>query len=224
MESVFYGNDDEQFFDVYVNDDKSDKWLILVHGGYWRQKHTKENVNTLFEKFNTEGFNVVTVEYRRGKNKWPIPNDDVQAAIAKFKQSKYYHDNQEITLIGHSVGGQLALLNEANVDRVVALAPVTDVPFTYDYELGENAAKAYFGDDKALMKEASPIEKANLSATTLIIHGKNDDRVVVDNTFDFVRKFASANLDLFVFNDLPHMECVNPEHPVFSYLFEWVNK
>lgn len=224
MARVFYGNEDEQFFDTYANDDASDKWLLFVHGGYWRQRHAKENIEALFEKFNSAGFNVATIEYRRGEHKWPIPNEDVHTAIAKFKQSKYYHENQKIILIGHSVGGQLALLNEAEVDRVVALAPVTDVPFTYDKGLGDNAAKEYFGDDKSLMALASPIEKTSLSATTLIIHGTNDDKVLIDNAYDFANKFAHANLDLFIFNDLPHMECVNPNHPVFPYLYEWVSE
>jgi dipeptidyl aminopeptidase/acylaminoacyl peptidase len=224
MERVFYGNDEEQFFDVSVNDDSSNKWIILIHGGYWRQKHSKENVNALFEKLSTEGFNVLTIEYRRGEHGWPIPNEDVHAAITKFKQTNFYDGKQELILIGHSVGGQLTLLNEAEVDRVVALAPVTDVPFTYDKELGQNAAKEYFGDDKALMQQASPIEKSNLTAPTLIVHGNNDDRVLVENTYDFACKFKSANLDLFIFNDLPHMECVNPTHPVFPYLMEWIRE
>lgn len=223
MERVYYGDAEEQFFEVCANDDKSDKWLILVHGGYWRQKHSKENIKDLFEKLDSKGFNVVTIEYRRGKHGWPTPNEDVSAALTKFKQSDFYKGNQEIILIGHSVGGQLALLNEAAVDRVIALAPVTDVPFTYDKELGQNAAKEYFGDDKALMLQASPIEKSNLTAHTLIVHGNNDDRVLVENTYYFARKFEHANIDLFIFNDLPHMECVNPAHPVFPYLIEWIS-
>lgn len=222
MERVYYGDAEEQFFEVCPNDDKSDKWLILVHGGYWRQKHSKENIKDLFEKLDSKGFNVVTIEYRRGEHGWPTPNEDVSGALTKFKQSDFYKGNQEIILIGHSVGGQLALLNEAAVDRVIALAPVTDVPFTYDKELGQNAAKEYFGDDKALMLQASPIEKSSLSASTLIVHGKNDDRVLIQNTLDFARKFELANIDLFIFNDLPHMECVNPAHPVFPYLIEWI--
>jgi acetyl esterase/lipase len=148
MERVYYGDAEEQFFEVCAHDDKSDKWLILVHGGYWRQKHSKENIKDLFEKLDSKGFNVVTIEYRRGEHGWPTPNEDVSAALTKFKQSDFYKGNQEIILIGHSVGGQLALLNEAAVDRVIALAPVTDVPFTYDEGLGQNAAKVYFGDDK----------------------------------------------------------------------------
>ena len=223
MERVYYGNAEEQFFEVCANDDKSDKWLILVHGGYWRQKHSKENIKDFFEKLDSKGFNVVTIEYRRGEHGWPTPNEDVSGALTKFKQSDFYRGNQEIILIGHSVGGQLALLNEAAVDRVIALAPVTDVPFTYDKELGQNAAKEYFGDDKALMLQASPIEKSSLSASTLIVHGKNDDRVLIQNTLDFARKFEHANIDLFIFNDLPHMECVNPEHPVFPHLIEWIS-
>lgn len=223
MERVYYGDAEEQFFEVCANDDKSDKWLILVHGGYWRQKHSKENIKDLFEKLDSKGFNVVTIEYRRGEHGWPTPNEDVSGALTKFKQSDFYKGNQEIILIGHSVGGQLALLNEAAVDRVIALAPVTDVPFTYDEGLGQNAAKEYYGDDKALMLQASPIEKSNLTVPTLIVHGNNDDRVLVENTLDFAHKFEHANIDLFIFNDLPHMECVNPEHPVFPYLIEWIS-
>ena len=64
MERVYYGDAEEQFFEVCANDDKSDKWLILVHGGYWRQKHSKENIKDLFEKLDSKGFNVVTIEYR----------------------------------------------------------------------------------------------------------------------------------------------------------------
>lgn len=33
MERVFYGNEEEQFFEVSVNDETSNKWLILIHGG-----------------------------------------------------------------------------------------------------------------------------------------------------------------------------------------------
>ncbi|UDV06558.1 S9 family peptidase [Staphylococcus pseudintermedius] len=65
-----------------------------------------------------------------------------RAAIQHFKTSTY--QPRQLVGIGHSVGGQLVLLNAKLFDQIVALAPVTDVLYTLHQHLGQDAADRIF--------------------------------------------------------------------------------
>lgn len=91
VKQISYGAHEDQHYDVYDNEQKtSQAWIVLIHGGYWRQKYSKAMMDLMIDTLIEAGYAVVNVEYRRGTaHPWPIPSDDVAAAIQHFKTSTY---------------------------------------------------------------------------------------------------------------------------------------
>lgn len=227
MEELYYGDHEEQLIDIYPAPDTiaehDDKWLVLIHGGYWRQKYDRSLNDKLIEMLTREGYNVANVEYRRGEHAWPIPEEDTKKALQAFKSSRYV-DNQEIILIGHSVGGQLVLNNADEADRVIAMAPVTDVPYTKEQGLGRNAVEEYFGDiTEAALEAASPMSRLPLKTKTLIIQGFNDSGVKVESTLAYVSQNEENTIDLYAFAHLGHMQCLEPKGRHIDLMLEWID-
>ena len=135
--------------------------VLVVHGGYWQAPYTLDLMRPIAADLAARGWAVANIEYRRdAEGRWPVPEDDVREGIAAVLASAWARriDGPRVSL-GHSVGGQLALLTAEAVDAVVALAPVTDVPRVWREGLGQDAARRYFG--------ASP-EEAPCRATPTI--------------------------------------------------------
>lgn len=228
MKELYYGDHEEQLIDIYEAPDAlaehDDKWLVLIHGGYWRQKYDRSLYDSFVEMLTREGYNVANVEYRRGEHRWPTPEEDVKKALEAFKSSEFVKDNQEIILIGHSVGGQLVLNNADEADRIVALAPVTDVPYTKEHGLGENAVIEYFGDvTDAALEAASPMSRLPLKTKTLIIQGFNDSGVKAASTLAYVSQNDTHNIDLYAFGHLGHMQCLEPKGRHIDLMLEWID-
>ncbi|MGX7349757.1 alpha/beta hydrolase family protein [Dolosicoccus paucivorans] len=226
MEIIHYGQHEDQFIEVHVPSkvNSPNQWLVLVHGGYWRDKYNLSLSDPLIELLLNKGFKVVNIEYRRGHHPWPIPEEDVKKAIQFFKDSTFFK-GEEIILIGHSVGGQLALNNASQAERIIALAPVTDVLYTKEHHLGNEAVKDYFGDaPDSLLKEASPLSRLPLKTKTLMIHGFNDEQVKIETTFKYIEKNNKNNIDLYAYAVFPHMDCIDPEGKHIDVMINWIKK
>lgn len=226
MEILLYGQHKDQFSEVHIPSkvNNSSQWLVLVHGGYWREKYNLSLSNPLIELLLDQGFKVVNIEYRRGSHSWPIPEEDVKNAIQNFKDSHFFKD-EEIILIGHSVGGQLVLNNASQADRIIALAPVTDVIYTKEHHLGNEATKDYFGDaSDSFLEEASPLFRLPLRTKTLIIHGFNDEQVKMETTFKYIEKNSKNTIDLYTYADFPHMDCIDPKSKHIDMMLNWIKK
>eukprot|EP01031_Cornospumella_fuschlensis_P027236 gene27236-32905_t len=94
-ETVLYGEHEEQFFYLHkpqLSTTKSLPVVVLVHGGYWKQKYNLNNslIDGLVGFFLQEGFAVVHAEYRRGNQRdggaggWPETNDDIYAILVSL--------------------------------------------------------------------------------------------------------------------------------------------
>eukprot|EP01031_Cornospumella_fuschlensis_P028158 gene28158-34000_t len=133
-ETVLYGEHEEQFFYLHKPQQSATKSLpvvVLVHGGYWKQKYNLNNslIDGLVGFFLQEGFAVVHAEYRRGNQQdggaggWPETNDDIYAILV----SLYYLapqrnlDIERVMILGHSAGGTLALwpCTSGAIERVI---------------------------------------------------------------------------------------------------------
>lgn len=225
VEQLQYGSHSDQHIDVYPHEsNKSDHWIVLVHGGYWRSRFDKQIMNPYIDALVNEGYSVVNVEYRRGpENAWPIPNEDVASAIETFKNSDYRP--KQLIGIGHSVGGQLVLLNHHLFDHIVALAPVTDVLYTLHHHLGQDAAAEYFKDASThVLKDASPLMQTPVEPDTLIIHGYNDTSVHIDTTLSYVQENYKHDMfiTLYALPYLDHLDCINPEAVHHEMLLNWL--
>jgi acetyl esterase/lipase len=203
---------------------------VLVHGGYWRERLTAELMNPLADDLSRRGWATVNVEYRRGPRAvWPTPLDDVRAACtvaAEWAQAEAIYG--PMIGIGHSVGGQLALLAGAPLDGVVALAPVTNAVLTHAHGLGEGAAQEYFRATPEQAPEryadASPIARLPVGRPTLIAHGGDDDRVPVQHSLDYLRASLEAG-DAISGEFLPrlsHLEAIDPRAEHWPAVLSWM--
>lgn len=219
---------------------------VLVHGGYWRAHLTASLMDPLATAVREAGWHVANVEYRRGPEAvWPAPLDDVREAchaVASWWESQA-DGVGPIVVIGHSVGGQLALLTaaaatataaaasasgSAGVDAVVALAPITDAPRTFDEGLGEDAAAEYFGGAPAEFREryddASPIRRLPIGRPTLLVHGADDERVPLEHSIAFARaaRQAGDQLDLDAPHRLGHLDIIGPANACWARILKWM--
>ena len=226
LEQLGYGDRPDQHLEL-VRADAPVGLAVLVHGGYWREAFTLDLMRGLAQSLAAAGWDVVNVEYRRGPQAvWPAPLDDVVAACALARSLRR---TGPLVVVGHSVGGQLALLAGARADAVVALAPVTDAARTHREGLGDDAAAEYFRcgpeDAPALFRSASPV--ALLAADmprTLVVHGSDDDRVPVRHTVDYAAAAwdAGCPLDLVLPGRLGHREAINPTAACWPQIHAWL--
>ncbi|MBJ8261002.1 hypothetical protein JGZ26_07780 [Staphylococcus pseudintermedius] len=66
MESFKYGDKLDQFVDIYKYFDNQ-PIILIIHGGYWKQKYTKTLNDSMINFFLDKKINVLSIEYRRGQ-------------------------------------------------------------------------------------------------------------------------------------------------------------
>jgi len=205
--------------------------VVLVHGGYWRAKSDRSLMSDLAADLLSRGWSVCNVEYRRTSNGggWPQTGNDVRAGFETARIfAREQGDNFPLIAIGHSVGGQLALLGADLLDAVVALAPVTDVARTEREGLGEGAAVEFMGtlssEDPAAYRQASPIRQLPANVPVLVVHGDNDSRVPLEHSQDYVRaaRELGGDVELDVVRGLSHLEAIDPQSGHWQEVLRWI--
>ena len=102
---------------------------MVIHGGFWRAKYGKNVSKAVSADLARRGRAAWNIEYRRiGRRQgggWPATFDDVAAAIDKLAElGDPRLDLGDVSVVGHSAGGQLALWAGARRDSRVALRRV----------------------------------------------------------------------------------------------------
>lgn len=225
-----YGKHPDQHFTLGRQDDGNvGGTIVLVHGGYWRQRIDASVMDPMMKSILASGLDVANVEYRRGpEHPWPVPSDDVASAIRSVRKTQLLDGRcGPIILIGHSVGGQLSLLNADRADAVVALAPVTDVVRIYDESLGDLAAKEYFEtspvESAAVYSKASPAMAESPRVPLLLVHGEEDDRVPPEHTRCYIWSLDkhTQHTELFV-PGLDHFGIIDPSAEHWDAVTIWM--
>jgi len=205
---------------------------VLVHGGYWRARYDASLMLPLAADLAAHGWAVANVEYRSKGNGggWPATLEDVQAAIGAVAATPWRAGRGGLLVgIGHSVGGQLALLAAPGLDAVVALAPVTDAVRTWREGLGENAAAEFFGCSPGQAPDAydaaSPVRQLPLGVPALLVHGAVDQRVPAEHSLDFVAaaRGAGDRVDFDSPHGLDHLAAIDPATSSWARVRQWLD-
>ena len=184
--TVPYGPDPSQFIEAQVPQEITHGVAVLIHGGWWRSRHDLRLMDALAGDLVSEGWSVWNMEFRRTEGTgggWPATLDDVTRALSVVERVP----GKPTVSIGHSAGGQLALMSDRPVDAVVALAPITDLARCREEGLGEGATDLFMGDATPLAyKLGSPIHSTRAGPKVLVVHGTDDQRVPIQHSRDYV--------------------------------------
>lgn len=225
-----YGSDDDQRIEFSHPGGQARGTVVLIHGGYWRAPFTAALMHPLVPEFTARGWVVANIEYRRGQAGWAAMRADLDAALAAVRSSATTSPDARLAIVGHSVGGQLALLGGAEGDAVVALAPVTDIVRGYREGIGDGAVAEFFGAGPDAIPEtyadASPRAQLPPGGEVLIVHGSDDARVPVSHSRDYFEaaQAAGADVRLLELPELSHLADIAPDSPHWPRVHEWLDQ
>jgi pimeloyl-ACP methyl ester carboxylesterase len=172
------------------------------------------------------GHTVWNLEFRRlgDGGGYPPTLEDVAAGIDHLAGLDV--DTEGVVAIGHSAGGHLAAwaaTREATavaITDVVAQAGVLDLRLGWELRLSDGVVACFLGELSAeRFAAASPRERLPLGARTLLTHGAADDIVPLRMSREFQQ---ASGADLHVDPRAGHMEHLDPAHPLWQAVLEWL--
>lgn len=207
------------------NMDQSKKYpvIVYVYGGSHAQLVTNEWLGgaTLFEYYMAQqGFIMFTLDNRgsegRGMEFENVTHRQLgqnemadQMKGIEYLKSLAYVDANKMGVFGWSFGGFMTIslmLNHSDVFKVaVAGGPVCDWKY-YEVMYGERYMDTP-QDNKEGYDKSSVINKADqLKGKLLVIHGAQDDVVVMQNSLEFINACIKKNkpVDYFLYPDHKH--------------------
>ena len=193
--------------------------VVVLHGGSWMKRYGKLTTAFISADLASRGFRSVNAEYRRVGigGGYPETLDDA-VAIARWATER----SDDVTLLGHSAGGQLALYAASHVPvrRVVAMAAPCDLvtgfgPSVRDFLGGtpDEVPERY--------AQASPLALAPIGVPTLLVHGENDATVSVRHSIRYAQA-AGEEAELRVLPDAVHRAFVDPRTPAWEAAASWL--
>ncbi|MDA2805507.1 alpha/beta hydrolase family protein [Nocardiopsis suaedae] len=208
---------------------------VLLHGGFWRDRHGMELMEPIAEDLVRAGWQVWNVEYRRtgaDGGGWPQTLDDVRAALVLLSEELSEHPEGaapgKVVAVGHSAGGHLALLAAPGspLRGVVGLAPVTDMVDTAERGLGEGAVDAFLGEEAphSAFHESSPLRQVPVGVPQLIVHGDQDQRVPIEQSRTYVQeaRLAGDEVDFEEVSGADHFVMIDPSHRAWAAARAWM--
>lgn len=225
-----YGDHPDQVVELRAPDAAPLGVAVLVHGGYWREAHDRSLMVPLAGDLVRRGWAVANLEYRRGPGSLPAMLDDSREAVAAALQAVRDRGwgGPPVVAVGHSVGGQLALLTADLVDTVVALAPVTDLVRTRAEGLGDDAVRELMAQSPQeapdLYAVGSPTARLPLGRPLLVVHGSADTRVPLAHSQAFVERARQAGdrVELQVLDSVDHLALIDPAQPWWPRVVDWM--
>jgi len=248
LRTTRYGPLPDQEGDLYLPDQPNPPVVCLLHGGFWRLPHGRDQMTAVAEDLAGRGLAVWNLEYRRlgsSAGGWPGTFDDALAGVdwlARLAAEGVDLDLARVTLCGHSAGGHLALWVAAHrahapaggrapgvrVSAVVGQAPVADLARAFEMGVGGGAVGELLGGTPTEQPErygaASPQALLPLNLPQLILHGTADDVVPIEIARDYARaaRAAGDTVDLLELPGGGHMDSLDPASPAHTALRGWL--
>jgi acetyl esterase/lipase len=195
--------------------------IVLVHGGSWQARYGKIVMRGVAGDLARRGWATWNIEYRRVGNGggWPSTFEDVAAAIDYLPRVDANLQLDNVTLLGHSAGGHLALWAASRgrlqagapgalgdrpaveVARIISQAGVVDLAGAYVRWRG-GAVRALMGASPEERPDrysvGDPMELLPPGVPVVLIHGLEDETVSVELSRNYARaaRAAGAQVEL----------------------------
>lgn len=246
--TIRYGPADAQEGDLYLPERSDGPVVCLLHGGFWRMPHGRDQMAAVAVDLVRRGYAVWNLGYRRigvPGGGWRGTLDDVAdgvAHLAALPAEGWPLDPQRVVLVGHSAGGQLALwaaghlaararrdgVSPVGVTGVVAQGAVSDLVRAHELGLGNGAAAELLGGtpehEPERYRAASPKMMLPLGVPQLVLHGTEDAAVPIELARDYAAAARSAGdtVELVELDGMGHMEYLDPASPAHATLSAWL--
>jgi len=207
---------------------------VVIHGGFWRAKWGKRVSRAVSADLARRGRAAWNIEYRRiGKGQgggWPATFDDVAAAIDLLaERADPRLDLTDVSVIGHSAGGQLALWAAAQPHGRVKLRRVVAQAAPCDLSAAGAAHELLGGTPEQVpdrYAKANPIQLVPLGLPILLVHGHDDETVTVRRSRDFAEAARAAGDDVTLVEPVPggHRTHIDPRTAAWRAAAEWLTR
>jgi acetyl esterase/lipase len=205
--------------------------VVFVHGGYWQAIYNLTHAGHLCGDLAAHGIATWNVEYRRVGDPgggWPAPLEDVCRALDHLTalESEYALDLSRTLLMGHSAGGQLALLaaprSGVPLRAVVSLAGVVDLHATHRQgDDGGLIARLLGGgpeDAPRRWRDASPSSHLPLGFRYVLACGTEDVHWEPNRLTAETARRAGDDVELLPLPGAGHFELVDPLAPEWAVI------
>ena len=254
VETIVYGEAPSEFGRLHLPDGLrggSDPVpvVVLLHGGFWRRTGGDLSLmEPLARDLADRGVAVWNVEYGRTGERfggWPHTLNHVGAAVDHLAELavRVPMDLDEVTLVGHSAGGHLALwaagreefasrsawvaevdrpASAVSVQRVGALAPIADLSAAAADGLGNGAVVDLLDGTPSDVPVRYAIAGPQPSVTVevLVVTGELDDTVPA--AFSRVSG-AGASVRSVEVPEEDHLRLIAPESAAWAVVLEWLD-
>jgi len=223
--------------------------IVTIHGGSWSTGVGKPVMRALAGELVRRGSAVWNIEYRRlggdEQGGWPNTFADVAAAVDHLAALPAPLDTADVTLLGHSAGGHLALWAASRgrlpagatgaapgIEAVAAIsaAGVNDLAQTWRDVPGGGIVGALMGGGPDELPEryalADPTALVPLAIPVLLVHGTEDGTVSVRRSRNYAQaaRAAGASVELV---EIPgsagaHRSHVFPGSAGFAAVLGWL--
>jgi acetyl esterase/lipase len=229
---IAYGAHSSQFGELTLPAGEPRGVVVVVHGGFWRQRFGLELGQPLAADLADRGFAAWNVEYRRvgGEGGWPATFVDVAAAVDMLAAQDVVRTLplDRVVALGHSAGGQLVVWLAARprlpagapgahprvrLRGVVSQAGVLDLVDAAEQGVGHGAVEDLLAGPPSMFPQryalASPVARLPIGVPVVCVHGDADDRVPIRQSERFVAA-AGAAAELVALPGVEHFAVIDP--------------
>lgn len=204
VESVKYH---DNYLDIFYPEIEKPKGIVLfAHGGGWISGYRRQPNNVSWYRYLvSKGFIVAAIDYSRGYKASIEKLIDELILAVEFLQSKFKNENYDISLIGLSAGGHLALLTVGRIPdkikSVVAyyspcdLLDIWESTSLFARFAVTTTLKRLPNKSKVVYEMYSPINNITENfPNTLLVHGLKDSVVPYISSVKMFKKLREKNI------------------------------
>ncbi|MEA2386973.1 MAG: hypothetical protein QOJ22_1147 [Thermoleophilaceae bacterium] len=229
-----YGPDRYNRADLYLPaGDGPHPAAVVIHGGYWQAKYGKAIMKPVCADLARRGVAAWNIEYRRlGRGQgggWPATFDDVANAIDHLAEAGAGRlQLDDVAVVGHSAGGQLALWAAARDDARVPIRRVVAQAAVCDLAAAGDVARDLIGGPPERFPDrwqaADPMRHIPLAVPVRLIHGAEDATVPVRRSRRYYEAARAAGAPVELIEPSPggHRVHIDPRSAAWEAAAEFV--